>query len=278
MMTPQIDHACAASFFLWIDHYLLEQGRGFTNVTGQLFSVDPSGYQGYNIYASSNKQWVYDSSISGAAIPSGVYVNNNFVPRGTSGLQLDYENGRVFFNSPTSFSNISGVYSEKDVNVYFATESDERILFETKYSDRSLIGIQPFGLPGDTKTFPALFVKYDVGKNYPFEFGGLQGSNPQVRCILLANNYLFHGVTSILKRSLYKYFIMLPEGLLPFNYLGDLKSGSFNYNQTVAPLNSSEMIVCIKDVTISKFNEEINSKIAPGVIGGIIDFTLEYVR
>lgn len=278
MMTPQIDHACAASFFLWLDHHLLEQGHGFTNTTGQLFPIS-GGYEGLSTYNSANKQWVYDSSISGASIPTGVSVNNSLIGRGTSGLKLDFENGRVFFTGSPSFSNVSGIYAEKDINVYFATESDEKILFETRYYDRSKLGTQPFGLQEGEKTFPSIFVKYDVGKNFPFEFGGLQGSNPQVRCIILANNYLFHGVTSILKRALYKNFIMIPEGLLPFNYYGDLKSGSyFNYNDVTRPLDSSEHLVCITDVSISKFNEEINSKIAPGVIGGVVDFTLEYVR
>ena len=60
---------------------------------------DQNGYISYN---SPYKQWVYNSDIEGAVIPTGVYVDTgdgvyNFCGRGQSGLMIDFDNGRVLF-------------------------------------------------------------------------------------------------------------------------------------------------------------------------------------
>ena len=50
-------------------------------------------------YSSPHKQWVFDESVEGAQIPSGIYNNGEFIERGDNGLILDFDDGRVILDS-----------------------------------------------------------------------------------------------------------------------------------------------------------------------------------
>ena len=83
-MKPQFDNQVMSSFLLWFDNRLLTKGEAFQNVTGEFFEVSDD-YFGYNTYASSYSQIVSDASISGANIPTGLYVENTLVNVGQGG-------------------------------------------------------------------------------------------------------------------------------------------------------------------------------------------------
>ena len=75
-MKPQFDNQVISSMLLWFDHTLLKEGEAYENVTGEFYSVSDS-YAGYKTYASSYSQIVSDASITGATIPTGLYVGSD---------------------------------------------------------------------------------------------------------------------------------------------------------------------------------------------------------
>ena len=99
-MKPQFDNKVMSSFFLWFDNKLLDKGEAFENVTGQFYDASEE-YQGFSTYASSYSQFVADASITGATIPTGVFVGeNNLVNRGEGGatglFDINYLDGKVY--------------------------------------------------------------------------------------------------------------------------------------------------------------------------------------
>ena len=91
-MIEQFHHKFTNSFFLWFDNYLLTKGQAYTNTTGTFFNyTDERLPTGYKTFGSAYKQWVNDSSIAGATIPSGIYVNGTYSGRNST-LVLDFEN------------------------------------------------------------------------------------------------------------------------------------------------------------------------------------------
>lgn len=70
-MRPQFQHELMTSFMLWFDNHLLTKGSAFSNQTGKLYyHKDDRLPSSYNAFASSYKQWVTDSSVPGAIIPT----------------------------------------------------------------------------------------------------------------------------------------------------------------------------------------------------------------
>ena len=98
-MKPQFDNKVMSSFFLWFDNKLLDKGEAFENVTGKFYDASEE-YGGYQTYSSSYSQFVADAAITGATIPTGLYVGeNNLVNRGEGGatglFDINYLDGKV---------------------------------------------------------------------------------------------------------------------------------------------------------------------------------------
>ncbi len=70
-MKPQFQHEVMTSFMLWFDNHLLTKGEAFSNQTGQLYYFEDDRLpDSFNVFASPYKQWVTDSSVPGAEIPT----------------------------------------------------------------------------------------------------------------------------------------------------------------------------------------------------------------
>ena len=94
-MKEQFQHKLTTSFFLWFDNFLLTKGEAFSNKTGEFFYYDDTRLDStYKAYGSPFKQWVTDSSVTGATVPSGVYIGGDFSGR-NNGVVIDFENGRA---------------------------------------------------------------------------------------------------------------------------------------------------------------------------------------
>jgi hypothetical protein len=137
-MIPQYIHTLSSSFALWADHVLLKRGLAYTNKTGQFINyVDDRLPNGWKAWGSPDKQWVSNSSVTGANIPLGVFVNSNFSGR-SNGLILDYENGRILTSGISSSAIITGSYSVKEINVYASNQDEESLIVEKtqEYADQ----------------------------------------------------------------------------------------------------------------------------------------------
>ena len=80
-----------SSFYLWLDHEILYKGEAFINYSGKLYSSPDPNFYNNSVYSAPFRQWVYDSSIPNANIPSGVFINNNYISRNVSGLNIDFK-------------------------------------------------------------------------------------------------------------------------------------------------------------------------------------------
>ena len=260
---------------LWFDNKLLTKGEAFTNHSS-LFYPTASHLSG-SFYSSPFRQFVSDYSVSGAIIPSGVYADTVFTSRGTSGLKIDFNNGRVIFNNGITPAVVSGDYAIKDFNVYYTNEPEEQILFQTKYHLRPKTFEALSGLEEGDKTFPSIFIKYNEGTNKPVAFGGMDSSNVEFQTIVLADsNYGLEGVCSIFRDTARSNFGLFSGSQFPYDYYGDFKSGLFNYNDLInsGPCNG----MYIHEVSVSKLSEKVNTDVNVKCFAAIIDFKLQIYR
>ena len=268
-----------SSFYLWLDHEILYKGEAFINYSGKLYSSPDPNFYNNTVYSAPFRQWVYDSSIPNVNIPSGVFVNNNYVSRGISGLNIDFNKGRVIFNNNVNSNNITANYSFKEYNLYYTDEREEKLLFEKAYNITPKVTQITGGLGYLDTPYPCIFIKHRRGENVPFAFGGEDSTETMIRCIVLASNsFSLDGVISILSDSARKVFPVLETNNFPFNYFGDFKSGNYFNYINLCKNQPPSSLVYIDRVTVSKLDEIDNAKINKKCVAALIDFELSDVR
>jgi hypothetical protein len=281
-MKGQFDHQVMQSFLLWFDHTLLLKGEAYTNTSGQYYDVYDQ-YDGFYSYALPYKQIVSDHSITGASgsIPTGVYLGGDFItPSGTNGpdaynefRDIDYDNGTVNFVSGQS-STITSNYSVKDFSTYLSSETEEKLLFETKYKLSSEVIQSVSGLAPKEVTYPVVFLIHKGTRNEGFTFAGMDQTIFDVRALVLADSQFdLDGVGSIFRDKVRTHIAMLKASENPFNVFGGYKSHT-NYNYT-GVTNGKNVIdrLYINEVAVSKtdrLSSEVNNN--PDIFFGIIDF------
>lgn len=268
-----------SSFYLWLDHEILNRGEAFINYSGKLYSSIDTNFPNNSVYSGPFRQWVYDSSLPNVNIPSGVFINDNYIPRGVSGLNIDFNKGRVILNNGVLSNNITTSYSFKEYNLYYTDEREEKLLFEKAYNITPKVSQITGGLSYLDIPYPCIFIKHRKGENIPFAFGGEDSTETMIRCIVLASNsFSLDGLISILSDSARKVFPILSPDDFPFNYYGDFKTGNnFNYINLCKSQPQSNLVY-INTVTVSKLDEIDNSKINKKCVAALIDFELSSIR
>jgi len=246
-MNVQYSHQLVTSFYLWFDHMLLEKAEAYENKTGYFYGYDDMKLPSNSVYGAPNPQFVYDNSITGANQISGVYDSSlNFVGRGTSGLKIDYNNGRAIFDNGNDGLAVSGAYATKDFNTYLSPRKEE-FLFEEAFNvaeekvNRGVSYVPPYKIVA-----PCAIVKYNVSEeNEPFAFGGEDWTKSSIKVIFLSDNYYkLNGAMSAMKDRNHTCFANITDWSdLPLNYYGDLKTGYYNYNDLAAKYSSDKIYV-----------------------------------
>lgn len=282
-ITPYIP-SLMSSFYLWLDHEILQRGSAFTVFSGKMYSGIDYNYSNAITFNSPFRQWVSDSSVSGAVIPSGVYANGNFMSRGTSGLSLNFNKAQAIFTGIPNAANlnITARYSVKDFNIYYTDEREENLLFENRAYLAPKFNKITGGLYADDQPYPCIYIKNTSYENKPFTFGGQDQTKTTIRCILLSDSiYLLDGAISIMADSARKVFPIIPTSGIPYNYYGDFKSGS-SYNYTglayYCQQNFPTNTVYIDRVTVSRLDEIKNKHINLKTVAAIVDFELWQAR
>lgn len=271
-----------SSFYLWLDHEILSRGEAFITYSGKLYETEDPNFQlTSSVYGSPFKQWIYDSSIPNAYIPSGIVSGSQFISRGQNGLAIDYNHGRIIFSGnqiPTN-QNFTTQYSFKEFNLYYTDEREDRLMFEKSYSLTPQTSRVTGALGYLELPYPCVFIKLKTNENEPFAFGGLDESNYWIRCIILAkDSFSLDSLTSILADSARKVFPVFNPEDLPFNYFGDFKDGN-NYNYiNMCKMQNQNQLVYIHKVDITKFDESENLYINKKTIAAIADFELKTIR
>lgn len=276
------DSLLLASFKEWFDHVLLDEGGAYLNRTARLFH-DSSKRLGnsYTTYTSPYQQWVYDSSITGANIPTGITgdPDHPVINRGDSGMRFDFVNGGVILGDDRREDlYVFSSFATKDINSYITTRPDEKIVFETKFDFAPEMREATTGTPMDTVVAPAAFIKSVQSEEQGFCLGGTNKNYHNIRVLVVSNSELqLVGLGSIFKKKKNKCIKILAGSQLPLDEFGDLKSGfsgSWNYNSQAAVAPQSAYIDEVM------FYPENGAELtrSPHSLVGILEFRLFTVR
>lgn len=267
-----------SSFYLWLDHEILVRGEAFVNYSGKLYNSRDPNFPNMKVYGGPFRQWVYDSSVPNINFPSGIFIDGNYVARGTNGLSIDFNKGRAIISGSVS-NNVTAGYSFKEYNIYYTDEREEKLLFEKAYNITPKVTQVTGGLGYLDTPYPCIFIKHRMGENIPFALGGQDSTETSLRCIILASNsFSLDGLISILSDSARKVFPVLEPQDFPFNYFGDFKTANnFNYINLCKNQPQSRLVY-INRVTVSKLDEIDNAKINKKCVAALVDFEVSDVR
>jgi len=278
-MIEQFQHKATNSFMLWFDNYLLKKGQAYSNKSGSFYYyADDRLDDRFKAFGSPYKQWVNDSSIAGATVPSGVYVGGTFQPRSSS-LLLDFNNGRALISGAASTASVSGSFAVKDFNIYFTNDGEEDLIVDKKYTPNSRVFsaaasyIEPYD-----NVVPAIFLSSQSINNAPFSFGGEDTTKIQMKAVVMAeNSYQLDGALSIFADSLNEVFPTIPFSGNPTTEYGDIKNGTYSYDSLKNQYNS-EPLFFIEDVVTSKLSDKARKSLSNDLFIGFIDFEIHQKR
>ena len=284
-MKPQFDNQVMSSLLLWFDNTLLTKGEAFQNTTGQFYNV-LAEYAGLDTYSSSYSQIVADASVTGATIPTGLYVGSNLVNVGegeVTGLYaIDYNNGRSYW-SGIQGNDVTGSFAIKDFNTFLTNSTEDEILFQTQYTNRNKVStVVPTGLEPGTKTYPVVYLKNDGSHNDPFAFGGQDNTIFKARAIVVADSqFEIDAIGSLFRDQVHSSIGLFTAAEMPFNQYGYYRNDvQFNYTGVVNGKGPADLMF-LEDVNVSRFDRVLENEVRkfnPNVYSTLIDFEINKVR
>jgi hypothetical protein len=279
-MIPQFDNILMTSMLLWMDNKIVTNGQAYTNYQSAFYPLTNMIY-GYYTYGAPLKQMVIDSSISGANIISGVYVNGVFTIPGQNNLSgINATEGQLYFSQPISnpTTALSGNYAVKDYNIYLTSKTEENLLFETQYQINPKTYQNPTGLPIGSETYPVIYLKYQGGKNKPLAFGGFDQTVSNVRAVILSDSvFSLDAVTSIMRDTSRTLIPLIYPNEMPFNSLGSVSvsGNNFNYINYTANKANTDDYLYINEVNVTKTDTRLLSatnSLNRNVYSAFVDF------
>ena len=259
-MVFTFDNQLASSIVLWLDNRICNLGQGFTNQSTQLYQYTDSSRSNYNFWAAPYGGWVYDSVVQNAIVPSGFYDNSgNFLTR-SSGIGIDFNNGRVY-SSGNLTNTLSGSYSQKSYQIYYSNLDTVNLFLERLYNENLNLSLPITGVFPYVINAPCIIVTNSYAKNEPWAFGGERANNRLIRLYTISNNNYNQDALKSIILSSFNFSIPLISDSKdnPINWAGDLKTGYYNYNDLIrkyTPLN-----IFIKDVYNYELSEKLNRNI-----------------
>ena len=225
-MNYQFDNKLAHSLILWLDNKILSLGQAYVNESTQLFHMEDTSKPN-NYWSSLYKSWVYDSSVTGAIIPSGFYnESGNFLTR-ESGIGIDFINGRVFSTgSEILGSTLSGSYSRKEYNIYYSDIDKVNFYLERLYNENPNVEYSQTGTLPYVFNAPCIIITNSYAKNEPYAFGGQKKNNRLFRLYTLSNNNFNQDALNTLILDSYNFsFPLIDDSIdVPMNFICYLKT------------------------------------------------------
>src|SRR5210317_51621 len=281
-MKPTFQHQLLSSFYLWFDSYLMRKGEAYETFTTNFYYYADERITDKVVFGSPYKQFIADESVDGAVVLESVSGDGTAISKGTSGMMVDYENGRLLFDSgfPTG-TNLSGRYSVKNFNTYISNQNEEQLILEGKYETnsrytRELTYIKPYD-----QVTPAAFLSIEGVNNVPFALGGEDDSVINAKAVVFAENlYELDGILSVFADSNHTCFANIPFTGAPLNEYGDVKSDHYpsGYNYTGLANNYHNDTYMIDNTTVSKFSDRARRVLEPSLYVGFIDFEIHKYR
>lgn len=283
-MKPKFSHDIINSFFLWYDNFLMRRSDAYKTYTTKFYNYsDPRLGNNKIIYGSPYKQWVYDNSITGATIPSGLTINGAFVPTGTSGLFFDFENGRAIFNSgvPTNLD-ITGTYTVKELNSYITDQPEDNLIIEGKYIQNSRFTVAESYVPPYNPVTPCSFISLEHIYNEPNALGGQDETNVKIKSVVFAENlYQLDGLLSTFADSFNTNFKIVPMASHPLGEFNQIKTGlyptGYDYRNAISSEGYSNSCY-IYEIDISKIRDNVLKELNPNLHIGFMEFAIGNIR
>lgn len=278
-MKPQFQHKVATSYLLWFENYFFKKSEAYSVETGSFTPYTdtslPSGYQAFGL---PHKQLIYDNSMSGAYIPSGVYIDNVFTPIETGKYMIDFENGRFIGSGVGTGAAITGSFSPKELNVYYTNETEENVVINIQDKiDESVKSFISGYYDPNIQKLPAIYVSNYSMENAGFALGGMVETTTQAKAIVIANNaYELDCVLSVFADSYNEVIPLVEFDSYPLDEYGGIKSGSFSY-ETLKSTYPKEIFV--KSAITSKMSDRVRANnILKNLYVGFVDFDLSTYR
>lgn len=254
----------------YIKFRLLNDLKAYKNVTLPLFPDTSNRFPHKQIYTAPRNQWVYDSSLTGVQVPSGVAGLN----RGQSGLSIDYINGRVMLNSGVNLASPSINVSVTDFNSYITTKSTNDLIFEELSRENPVVR-QNAPIKEDSVVLPCFFVKFKSTNNQPYCLGGVQKSIWEVQLSVFARDYFeLYGFQSVIRDI--KGCPMPYLATSPLNEYNDLKF-DWKYLNYIENMDTSKGIY-IDDSSFQIIDSDYINTNHPKVLVGLGTLKLAVYR
>lgn len=275
-MRPLFNHSLITSFYLFLNNSLQNGAQGYTNVTGQLYPMTDPSTQGF-VWAAPYKGWVYDSSVSGATIPSGVYTSSGQFLTRASGLVIDWNNGRVI--SPSNWGPLSGAYAKPDYNLYQSTEQATNFWLDQVFNSNPAVVYKATGAPNTPFFAPCIILTNANSQNDPFALGGLDQTRNTMRAYIITNvrgGWIQEGAESWLRDLARTYFALAPYSAAPITASGDLKTGGFNYITDICNVYGLTPGVWIEEIHAFKLSQKASD--SNSLMASVVEIDTNYVR
>lgn len=239
-MIDILDHNIISSFKEFLQYKILRELSAFKNVSSSLTLYNsPRSISGKQSYSSNYAQWVYDSSIPTAQIPSGI----DGLSRSESGLSFDFKNGRIFVDSGVPITGSLNL-TVPDFNIYTTTSSVNKIVLENKFRYRPDLNSNSV-LP-DSIIAPCIIISFNSSTDKEIFISGPSESKFDINiCVLSDNLYKTFGIQKIIRDIKHETFPLL--SLTPFNELNDLKEEYWNYTWVQDWLGNQDNLVFVDD-------------------------------
>ena len=276
-MKPQFQHKAVTSMMLWFENFFLSKAEAFSVQTGKFtYYSDIALPENYKAFGSEHKQTVYDSSISGAYIPSGVYINGVYSGFNNSTLIFDHLNARIIASGISSSANVTGKFSPKEIGVYFTNDTEENVILNVQEKlNQNVANPHEFYTPYEQK-LPAIYIANQSMQNKPFAFGGMNETITKTTAIVLANQaYELDCILSVFADSYNENIPICDFDSQPLNQFGALKTGYYSYADIKSKYKEH---LFVKNVNSSKMSDKVRANLLKQLYIGFIDFELSTHR
>ncbi len=233
------------------NNYIADTSGNYYGDLTNLIPIRDSNFTNGRVWQGKKDNWVWESGIEYSNQPiqiSGVYVNSQFYPSNTTGVyahHIDYENGRVIFDSPVA--NNKTVQVEHSYRLVTIESSDVAWFRQLQFDSFKPSGPLDSGLNNvlsqNRVQLPAVVVDVSTRQTiWGFELGGTNSIRKEVMFHVYAENaYDKNNIMDIISFQQEKTIPMYDKNLLarnnrfPIDYNGSIASGALCFPDLTRP-------------------------------------------
>lgn len=235
-MIQTIDHRILSSLKEFFRHKISKELVAYKNRTLTLYENSSVRVANKAVYSSPFAQWCYDTSVTGANVPTQVSDGKTR----SDGAIFDFSNGRVLLPSINTGLNLTVNVAVNEFNYYVSTKSDQQFISETNFEKPYDFASPTTFVKPDSLITPAVIFKFRNTKTEDFTLGGGMMDQWTARAIIVCfNEWEALGAQNIIRKYTGQYFPILDD--TPLNEYNDLKNPSWTYSTYLGETNPAKM-------------------------------------